>query len=214
MSARKRGIINEINHVSGSFALAFFIMFVLCFTFLAAADALPDIPSASEQVQNMFAEDTNAVEVTQLESPVRVKASAIGLDVAVSNPDSTDLTALDQALTNGAIRYPNSALLGNNGTVLLFGHSSSLPVIYNQNYKAFNGIQKLKEGSLISVYSDTTEYRYAVTGVRLANAEEDVIELPSSAQFLTLVTCNNSFATKTSRYVVTAEFVEAYQITN
>jgi len=47
--------------------------------------------------------------------------------------------------------------------------------------------------------------------VRLANATEDVIELPSTGKFLTLVTCD-SFGTKSDRFVVTAQFQAAYTI--
>ena len=110
-----------------------------------------------------------------------------------------------------AARCATRPRLGEEGTVLIFGHSSYLPIVRNQNYKAFNGIQKLKVGETVSVYSATAEYRYTVTGVRLANATEDVIELPSTGKFLTLVTCD-SFGTKSDRFVVTAQFQAAYTI--
>jgi LPXTG-site transpeptidase (sortase) family protein len=83
--------------------------------------------------------------------------------------------------------------------------------VHNQAYKTFNGIQKLKNGATVSVYSGTTEYRYKVTGVRLANATEDVVELPTNGKFLTLVTCD-SFGTKSDRFVVTAEFEGEYSL--
>ena len=114
-------------------------------------------------------------------------------------------------LGGGAVRYPTSAMLGVNGTVLLFGHSSYLPVVYNRAYKAFNKIQDLKTGEVISVYSGAKEYRYKVVGVRLADATDDVIELPADGKYLTLVTCD-SFGRKTSRFVVTASFAGAYEL--
>lgn len=214
MQKRNRGIINEIGGVRGSFAVVFFCMFVLCVAFLSAADALPQVPHVQEELQSIFAQEhTENVELSPA-APVRVVADSIGLDVSVSNPESAEIAVLDEALLLGAARYPTSALLGVEGTVLLFGHSSNLPIVQNRNYKAFNGIQKLKEGSIVSVYSATHEFRYKVTGVRVANAQEDVIELRSDGRFLTLVTCDLSFASKTSRYVVTAEFVEAFQTGN
>lgn len=221
MNKRKRGILGQIDESRGSFAVVFFLMFVLCVVFLAAADALPERQKLSTQVQNLFAPVDPGVSTGTtdgvLEAPLRVVARSVGLEVTVSNPQSTSVAALDEALLKGAIRYPTSAYLGQNGTVALFGHSSSLPVIYNQNFKAFNGIQNLKQGSIVSVYSGTYEYRYAVTGVRLADttdATEALVELPQNGRYLVLVTCNNSFGTKTSRYIVTAEFVEAYSLSN
>ena len=145
------------------------------------------------------------------EQPVRVVAKDINLDVAVTNPDTTDVNKLDDALTQGAVRYPTSALLGQNGTVLIFGHSSYLPIVYHQYYKTFDGIQNLKEGDIVSVYSSNKEYRYAVTGVKVVDANQDIIDLPNDAPHLTLVTCD-SFALKTNRFVVTADFVGAYAL--
>lgn len=214
---RNRGVIGNIKGAGfGTYMLAFICMFLLCVAFLAASDALPErLPNVYEDVPALFGDEPVAEEEIQNpENPIRVVAKSVGLDVTVSNPESTSVAALDAALLKGAIRYPTSAQLGINGTVVLFGHSSGLPVVHNRNFKAFNGIQNLKDGNIISVYSAGMEYRYAVTGVRLANSQEDVVELQSNGKFLTLVTCNNSFATKTSRYVVTAEFVEAYQHAN
>ena len=81
----------------------------------------------------------------------------------------------------------------------------------NQNFKAFDGVQNLKAGDTVSIYSATREYRYAVSGVRLANTTEGVVQLPSNGKYLTLVTCN-SFGSKSDRYVVTADFVGAYEL--
>ena len=66
---------------------------------------------------------------------------------------------LDDALTQGAVHYPTSAPLGIDGTVLLFGHSSYLPVIIHQYYKTFDGIQDLKDGETVSVYSSDIALR-------------------------------------------------------
>lgn len=194
---------------STAFAFTFVALFALAFVFMAAMDALPetktnagtqDVPRTSD------VPDSASPEI-----PVRIVAKSIGLDKTVANPGSTEVETLDKALQGGTVRYPTSARLGEEGTVLIFGHSSYLPIVRNQNYKAFNGIQKLKAGETISVYSGTTEYRYAVTGVRLANTAEDVIELPATGKFLTLVTCD-SFGTKSDRFVVTAELQGSYTI--
>ena len=169
-------------------------------------DALPE-PLAVEVVSQPVSGSQTGV----AEAPVRVTAETIGLDVKIENPTSTDVKVLDDSLLRGAVRYPTSGMLGVDGTVLLFGHSSYLPVVYNQAYKAFNKIQNLKTGETISVFSAHKEYRYKVVGVRLADATEDVIELPSDGKYLTLVTCD-SFGRKTSRFVVTADFVGEYAL--
>lgn len=194
-----------------SFAFTFLALFALAFCFMWAADSLPD--AATGETPAVSVEQQPAAEQTAQpqnpEQPVRVVAKDIGLDVAVVNPATTSVDVLDTALESGAVRYPTSAMLNQDGTVLLFGHSSYLPIVYHQYYKTFDGIQNLKEGDIVSVYSGDTEYRYSVTGVHLANADQDVIELPQSGKHLILVTCD-SFATKSTRYVVNADFVGAY----
>lgn len=193
-----------------SFAVTFLALFALCFAFLGITDTLPDATTGTTPAVAVVDQNSTAtVDTSSPEAPVRVVAKDIGLDVAVTNPATTSVDLLDKALEDGAVRYPTSALLGQEGTVLLFGHSSYLPVVYHQYYKTFNGIQNLKEGETVSVYSAGVEYRYSVTGVRLANAEQDVIELPQSGKHLILVTCD-SFATKSTRYIVNADFVGAY----
>ena len=192
------------------FAVTFVALFALTYAFMAAVDALPD-PVRSADTSN----GTGPSQIDEAnyvaEAPVRVVANAIGLDNTVLNPESTEVAELDAALLKGTVRYPTSVLLGVDGTMLIFGHSSYLPIVRNQNYKAFNGIQKLKAGDTVSVYSSAREYRYTVVGVRLANATEDVVELPANGKHLALVTCD-SFGTKSDRFVVTADFVGAYEL--
>ncbi|HVZ76297.1 MAG TPA: sortase [Candidatus Paceibacterota bacterium] len=204
------------NHTSGkktsrtaAFWATFVLLFALTYSFLAVVDALPD---HSQNDIAAHSTDTPS-KVTSPELPVRVIAKDIGLDAVVVNPTSTNVDTLDDALTQGAVRYPTSAQLGVDGTVLIFGHSSYLPVVYHQYYKTFDGIQNLKQGQTISVYSGTTEYRYTVTGIRVADATQDVVELPSTGKHLVLVTCD-SFATKSNRFIVTADFVGTYALSS
>jgi len=210
----RKGAIREIGEHRGAFALAFITIFILTFLFLASVGATPD-PIHPQVVDGPVADTIRETPTTPVspEIPVRIVVKDIGLDATIANPVSTDIEVLDAALLKGAVRYPTSAQLGVDGTMLLFGHSSYLPVVRNQAYKAFDDIQKLKPGQIIHVYSSGTDYQYSVTGVRVANADEDSIELNPNGKHLTLVTCD-SFATKSSRFIVTADFVGAYSLTS
>jgi LPXTG-site transpeptidase (sortase) family protein len=143
------------------------------------------------------------------ELPTKISIPAIGLSATISNPATTNIEKLDQNLLSGAVRYPTSATLGQNGNVVLFGHSSYLPVVINQAFKTFDGIQKLKAGDEITVQSDAHAYTYAVTGVQKENVASDQgIPLATHDATLTLATCN-SFGQKTDRFVVTAKLVRS-----
>lgn len=195
-----------------SFLLTFGVLFGVVVLFLAVVDSLPNLPGTP----NGHPADTSAttsVPQGQGEQPVQITIADIKLNVSIANPASTDVDVLDEALLKGAVRYPTSALLGEQGTVLLFGHSSYLPIVRNQAFKAFDDIQKLKPGQSISVYSATHEYRYSVTGVRQVNVEAGaIVELPEDGQYLTLVTCD-SFKGKADRFVVTAKLEGVYTLT-
>ena len=206
MARHPRGVIGAIAEHPFGFGITFIVLLFLLVAFMASVDALPE-----PAVKVVVAEGGNTTQGSGAEAPVRVVAPSIGMNVTIENPASADVDVLDESLLRGAVRYPTSAMLGVNGTVLLFGHSSYLPVVYNQAYKAFNKIQDLKTGAVISVYSGAKEYRYKVTAVRLADATDDVIELPSDSKYLTLVTCD-SFGRKTSRFVVTAAFAGVYEL--
>src|SRR5690348_11648025 len=108
-----------------SFALTFLALFALVFAFMWAVDALPDAASGADPAITVL-EQPAVSDSSAIEQPVRVVAKSIGLDVSVVNPATTSVSVLDDALEDGAVRYPTSALLGQEGTVLLFGHSSYL----------------------------------------------------------------------------------------
>lgn len=140
--------------------------------------------------------------------PKRIEIPKVGIEAAVNNPASTDLAVLDDALLSGTVRYPTSATLGEKGNVVIFGHSSRLPVVHNQAFKAFNDIEKLVEGDAIIVYGEDYRYVYAVETVEQKDADTDLIPLAVEGSKLTLSTCD-TFRAKSARFVVTATLILA-----
>ncbi len=141
------------------------------------------------------------------EEPVAIEIPSLDIEQTIKNPKTTNVAALDQALLTGVVRYPTSALLGAEGNVIIFGHSSYLPIVNNKAFKAFNGIQKLEKGDRIVVTGSTHSYVYAVTAVKQESATKDAIPLTASGYTLTLATCD-SFGSAADRFVVVAELVE------
>jgi LPXTG-site transpeptidase (sortase) family protein len=190
---------------------AFTAVFLVTLGVLTAVGLTPELRTSAPQAST---NPNDGYSQTLPQEPVRVVAAAVGLDDTVANPASADIATLDRALLSSSVRYPGSALLNEDGNVLLFGHSSYLRTTLNPAYKAFNDIQKLKTGETVTVYSSTHAYEYRVTSVRFVRAEDAVIDLRREGpRRLTLVTCN-SFATKSDRFVVEAEFVKSYSIGN
>lgn len=195
------------------FLVVFLAAFLVSFSVLAAHDLVPEPVVASEPGVVATSTPTLAAAVlpaiVKPELPTRVVIPGAGIDVTIKNPTSTNVAILDEALLTGAVRYPTSAKLGEAGNVVLFGHSSYLPVVNNPAFKAFNQIQNLKVGERITVYGGDTVYVYSVRTVSAADASSDAIPLTKTGHTLTIATCD-SFGKKTDRFIVVADLVETY----
>ncbi len=199
-----------------TFLGVFAFVFAASVVVLGACDLLPGA-APTKIAPAMLSSDviiavSAPVQVAVIESPMKIEIPSINLSATIANPTTTDIEALDAELLRGAVRYPTSAKLGETGNVVLFGHSSYLPVVGNQAYKTFNGIQKLVAGDVVTVSSSGTAYTYRVRSVAKESAASDAgIALDVTGRVLTLATCN-SFGQKTDRFVVTADFVESHSI--
>lgn len=196
------------------FLAVFGLVFVTSTSVMAALDLLPE--SGGEKVvetsqPSLAAGASLAIEKPEL--PKKIEIPSIDLEVEVLNPTSTSVAVLDKALLEGVVRYPSSSKLGETGNVIIFGHSSFLPIVRNPNYKAFNNIENLKEGDRILVTGEKRTFVYEVESVKSADAEQDAIPLDVSGSKLTLATCD-SFGEKSDRFIVTANLVESYPAAN
>ena len=199
-----------------SFLSVFALVFLASIAALARFDLLPSPTEAADRVSDVTKQLANTYRMSTLTSsvpelPTKIVISSINLSATIANPTTTNAEVLDQGLLKGAVRYPTSAKLGENGNVVLFGHSSYLPVVGNQAYKTFNGIQKLAVGDTVIVSSSDTAYTYMVKSVTKESANDAVIPLSVAGKELTLSTCD-SFALKTDRFVVVADFVESHSV--
>ncbi|MDZ7726361.1 MAG: sortase [Candidatus Campbellbacteria bacterium] len=140
--------------------------------------------------------------------PDRITAPSIGLDAKIKMPNSRDIDVLDSALKDGVVHYPGSGYLGeNNANIFLFGHSSFLPVVNNQNYRIFNNIKGLEIGDEIVMESAGKKFIYQVTSNKLAKDHEVRVDFETDEAMLTLATCN-SFGAKEDRFIVEAVLIK------
>ena len=198
-----------------SFLGLFAVMFIGSVGALASLGLLPEmVPVEASIVETSTSQVTLSANVSEknvVELPIGIEITAISLLATIVNPVTTDIETLDEKLLSGAVRYPTSAKLGEVGNVVLFGHSSYLPIVGNQAYKTFNGIQKLKVGDTVIVSSSGTAYTYRVRSVTKESADNASIPLSVTGRVLTLSTCD-SFGAKSDRFVVVADFVESHTV--
>jgi LPXTG-site transpeptidase (sortase) family protein len=197
-------------HPMALFTLVTAGVFMVLTLTLLAIDIYPEpvrsTPRAETSVFIPIQEEESVVATVETAPPTRIVIESIGLDTIITSPLSTDVGVLDRALQSGAVRYPGSGLLGESANMLIFGHSSYLPVVKNKAYQAFNELGKVTRGERITVYSDNHMYTYEVSSVRMAKAEDVSVDFTSSVPTLTLATCN-TFGAKEDRWVVTATLV-------
>lgn len=197
---------------------------LIFFLSLSSADSIGLVPSyidgtkpaSSPNVDlSSFPElgsETNDSAVAQGVAPERIIIPAIDLDLAVQNPGTRDIAALDTLLEKGPARYVDSAELGVVGNMIIFAHSSNLPIVHNKMYQAFNKIPELKAGDSITVTGEGKAYLYTVTSMIKADATDTSIDMsPSKGTRLTLVTCD-TLTGKSARYVLEAELVGSYEL--
>jgi len=211
-----------------AFVIAFFVVFLSTYAVLAWFDFLPELVTKDETLENIETKDVildsastiNPVvapvetsttlvqeEVVAAVLPLSMRIEALDKTITVLNPTSREVSDLDEALLSGAVRHPDSATLEQSGTVFILGHSSYLPVVRNKNFQAFNGIQNLKWGDLITITAADGEYVYKVDKVYRAKAADVTVPIAGPSKRLFLATCN-SFGSTDDRYIAEAELIE------
>ena len=186
---------------SGLFAVLYFAGFTPDYVKEFGANAEAALLSAGKAPSIYFSKDAALIIIPK-----------INLTEPIIFPTSTELSNLKVALRKGVAHYPDSALPGEDGNVFIFGHSSHVAIVHNRMFKAFNGLGDLREGDSIKVVGGDMAYIYRVTSVRIADANEELINLSGakSERKLTLSTCD-SFGGKSSRFIVEADFIGAYK---
>lgn len=138
----------------------------------------------------------NAVEPQKALYPYSEKANSIeipsiGITAPVIIGASTQIPALEKDLDKGVVYYPGSVLPGENGQIIVLGHSAP-PLWPHIKYDwVFTDIEKLEKGQTITLYFNHTEYTYKVISKAIINKGQDVTpaQLNGKNNILTLVSC-------------------------
>lgn len=172
--------------------------------------ALSELPELGENgsADSTLAAAAAAAQPKRTVYPIRISMSSVGINLPVQNPSTINVDALDALLVSGPARYASSATLGKDGTVVIFAHSSHLPIVRNKMYQAFNNIPDAKQGDIVTLTgSDGIDYLYSVQSVVQASTNDGTkIPLAGSGEKLTLVTCD-TLTGKSARYILTASFI-------
>lgn len=149
---------------------------------------LGDLNSDYTQLSNWFVNGTDVVSSTAESSSSTtyfVSIPKLKIDQAAVIFGSTDLK-------KSLIQYPKTALPGQYGSPVIFGHSV-LPQFFNpKSYiTIFSTLYKLQQGDEIFVDYDHIRYKYVVEEMyEVQPTDLSVLEQRFDGRYLTLVTCS------------------------
>lgn len=114
-----------------------------------------------------------------------VSIEKIGIRAPLVSASGTTQKELNNSLNQGVILYPGSAWPGQDGEVVLSGHSSVFPWVKTEYGQVFTLLDKLEPGDIVSLVYDHRQYDYQITSrevltpdkVRISDTNQPVIKL-------------------------------------
>ncbi|PKL36692.1 hypothetical protein CVV38_02190 [Candidatus Peregrinibacteria bacterium HGW-Peregrinibacteria-1] len=108
---------------------------------------------------------------------------------------------IQEALQDGVVHYPGTSIPGEDGNVVITGHSSYFPWDPGRFKDVFALLHEVSEGDEIIVYWDQKKYTYEITGRKIVLPSEIEVLHPTSSEQLTLITCT-PIGTNSKRLII------------
>jgi sortase A len=169
---------------------------------------LGDVSTDYTQLSNWFVTDNNPDNNVQ---SVLVNSGSTFYKISIPKLKILDATVEvgSMDLKKSIIQYPQTALPGQLGNGVIFGHSV-LPQFFNpKSYLTiFSTLYRLKQGDEIFVEYDNIRYKYLVEEMyEVSPTDLSVLEQRYDGRYLTLVTCSPP-GTYLRRLIVKARIVD------
>jgi LPXTG-site transpeptidase (sortase) family protein len=134
----------------------------------------------SPKAEYPYSEKTNTLELPSIEVSVPVILS-----------ESTNTSILAKYLDKGVVYYPGSVLPGQNGQIVVLGHSAPPNWPKTKNDWVFSDLNNLNYDDKIFLYFDHKEYVYYVREKKIIDKGQEIIpiSLTNNGNILVLVSC-------------------------
>lgn len=138
-------------------------------------------------------------------APAKIIINGIGVNApVVYSVNQIDESIFLQALHDGVVHYPGTAIPGQAGNVVVFGHSSGLWWAPGDYKFVFTLLDKVKAKDLVFLEYQGVRYIYRVSASQVvAPTDLSVLEQRANSHELTLITCT-PVGTSTNRLIVHA----------
>ncbi len=150
-------------------------------------------------------------EVKEMTQNINVKEYSISLPKL--NIENAKVIVGGEDLTKSLIQFVPTSLPGENGNVVILGHST-LPQLYNiKDYKTiFTYLPSLKEGDKIEVKLGDQVFEYEVFDITIVKPSDvSVLKQNFSNSYLTLITCVPP-GTYWNRLIVKAKIIDTLEL--
>lgn len=174
-------------------------------------DPLPLVKNAQEAERQIpLLSMTIAPPDTRLVIP-RINRNVPVINVSTESIIKKDWAKLEkdmqEALRYGVIHYPGTARPGQQGNIVITGHSSYFLWDPGRFKDVFAVLHDVRLGDQILLYNDQKRYIYQVTNIKkIWPSELDVLQ-PSTENKLTLITCT-PVGTNAKRLIVEAKLIK------
>ncbi|MEK9132815.1 MAG: class D sortase [Patescibacteria group bacterium] len=114
---------------------------------------------------------------------------------------------IQKSLRNGVVHYPGTALPGDNGNIVITGHSSYYAWDPGRFKDVFALLHDVKIGDKVVVYFNQKKFVYEINKIKVVYPKNVDILAPTNFEQLTLITCT-PIGTNLKRLILTAKLIE------
>jgi len=120
-----------------------------------------------------------------------IEIPSISIEAPIVFAKSTDAKSISKELEGGVVYYPGSVYPGQQGQIVVLGHSAPSGWPKVRYDWVFSDLEKLKVGDSILVHLNNKRYTYIVKETRIIKVGADVpsIDYSNSKNVLTLISC-------------------------
>lgn len=150
---------------------------------------------ASTTVSNNYSQNTQNTE-QKAEYPYSAKVNtieipAIGISAPIVLSQSTNIQSLTNDLNKGVVYYPGSVLPGQDGQIIILGHSAPENWPKIKYDWVFSDLENLSSGDQVKIIMNHKEYTYKYIEKKIIEkgSDPEPTTLSSSKNVLVLVSC-------------------------
>ena len=133
-----------------------------------------------KQIEYPYSSKTNILEI-----------SSIGITAPIVLSQTANISALTKDLDKGVVYYPGSVFPGQNGQIIILGHSAPANWPKIKHDWVFSDLNNLNYGDEIRLYFDHKEYVYYVREKKILAKGQEITPTPlvTNGNVLVLVSC-------------------------